>query len=56
MNREKGYYWCKLENKWDIFHWDSPMWSNNNYSYPDSDFEEIDKYKIIKNERTISKR
>ena len=48
--RETGYYWCLLEDSWDIYYW------NNKYklfyimdvNFKESEFQEIDEIKLIK--------
>jgi len=56
MKREKGYYWVKRYRMWLIAEWvegmDYDRWHiiHLNYKFKDSDFEEIDENRIIRND------
>ena len=51
MNRREGYYWCKLDGKWDIFIWwaECEVWYDGMQNrYEETDFEEIDERRITR--------
>ena len=52
--RESGYYWVKSNDKWIIAEW-LPLcqvWASIEYAdkYKDSDFDEIDERRIVRQE------
>ena len=51
MKQVNGYYWCKLNNKWDIFSFCNGSWYDElETPYSESDFSEIDPHIIIHTE------
>ena len=46
MNRVEGYYWCKLNGKWDIFTWCNAWYDGMENKYNEIDFEKIDERMI----------
>lgn len=56
MERESGYYWVKIKGEWIVAQWDKSMdwWviTGNEHLFYDSDFEEIDERRIVREENT----
>ena len=48
MDRIEGYYWCKLDGKWDIFIWCNAWYDGAENSYKETYFEEIDERRITR--------
>lgn len=48
MDRIEGYYWCKLDGKWDIFTWCNAWYDGMQNRYEETDFEEIDEHRITR--------
>lgn len=46
MNRLEGYYWCRIDYKWDIFYFRENWYDGLQNSYKETDFEEIDEFRI----------
>lgn len=46
INRENGYYWCKLDGKWDIFTWCNAWYDGMENSYKETEFQEIKEVKL----------
>lgn len=46
--RETGYYWCLLEDDWNIFYYNKTykMFMGMGVDFEESDFQEIDEKQI----------
>ena len=48
MERIEGYYWCKTGGSWYIFTWCNNWYDGMENMYDETDFEEIDERRIIR--------
>lgn len=53
MNRLEGYYWCRIDYKWDIFYFRENWYDGLQNSYKETDFEEIDEFRITRDQKNV---